>query len=108
MDGLVGNAGWAGAGLLGLVLCWLFFFHLPAKDKQVKELTDALLALSKETAAQLIAAQRESAVLIITITDKHGAALNTVVSHCKEDSNKLVEAFRAELSRAGDKRAQQT
>ncbi len=36
--GLAGNAGWAGAGLLGLVLAWIFFFHLPAKDKQMEKM----------------------------------------------------------------------
>lgn len=87
MEGLAGNAGWAGAGLLGLVLVWLFFFHLPAKDKQVKELTDQLIAMTEKNAA-----------LINSIADKHKAALDVVVTHCKEDSTRLVEAFRAELS----------
>lgn len=39
-DSLSGGAGWVGAGLLGAVLAWLCFFHLPAKDKQLKELID--------------------------------------------------------------------
>jgi len=29
---LSGASGWAGAGILGLVLAWLFFKHLPDKD----------------------------------------------------------------------------
>ena len=33
-------SGWAGAGLLGLVLAWLLFIHLPAKDKQIVEAND--------------------------------------------------------------------
>ncbi len=39
-DPLTGGAGWIGAGLLGAVLSWLLFLHLPAKDKQVKEMFD--------------------------------------------------------------------
>lgn len=31
-------AAWTGAGLLGGVLAWLMFAHLPAKDKQVADL----------------------------------------------------------------------
>lgn len=37
-DAISGPAGWVGAGLLGLVLSWLLFVHLPAKDKQLKEM----------------------------------------------------------------------
>jgi hypothetical protein len=32
-----GASGWASAGLLTGVLGWLLFVHLPAKDKQMKE-----------------------------------------------------------------------
>ena len=42
-----GGAGWVGAGLLGAVLSWLTLVHLPAKDKQVKELID-LHALERD------------------------------------------------------------
>lgn len=35
---ITGGAGWAGAGLLGLVLAWLLLKHLPDKDKQLTEL----------------------------------------------------------------------
>lgn len=34
-DPLSGGAGWVGAGLLGCVLAWLMFWHLPAKDAQI-------------------------------------------------------------------------
>jgi hypothetical protein len=37
-DPISGGAGWLGAGLLGLVLGWLLFVHLPAKDKQLREI----------------------------------------------------------------------
>lgn len=35
-EGLSGAGGWAGAGLLGLVLAWLLLKHLPDKDKQLQ------------------------------------------------------------------------
>lgn len=47
-DILAGTAGWAGAGLLGLVLSWLLLVHLPGKDKQIKELIADHLAVEKE------------------------------------------------------------
>lgn len=37
---LAGSGGWAGAGLLGLVLAWLLLKHLPSKDEQIKGLID--------------------------------------------------------------------
>jgi PAS domain S-box-containing protein len=37
-DQITGGAGWAGAGLLGLVLAWLLLKHLPDKDKQLNDL----------------------------------------------------------------------
>lgn len=40
---LSGSAGWVGTGLLGAVLSWLCFVHLPAKDKQLAEKDKQLL-----------------------------------------------------------------
>jgi hypothetical protein len=40
-DPISGGAGWAGAGLLGLVLCWLLLKHLPDKDRQINNLVEA-------------------------------------------------------------------
>lgn len=42
---IAGGAGWVGAGLLGSVLAWLLFIHIPTKDKQAKE-KDELFAKS--------------------------------------------------------------
>lgn len=33
-------SGWVGTGLLGSVLAWLLWVHLPAKDKQVSDMLD--------------------------------------------------------------------
>ena len=37
-DPISGGAGWVGAGLLGAILFWLLFKHLPAKDAQLENL----------------------------------------------------------------------
>jgi hypothetical protein len=38
---LGGTAGWTTSGLLAMVLYWLAFHYLPAKDKFIKELIEA-------------------------------------------------------------------
>lgn len=48
IDPVSGNSGWAGAGLLGGVLGWLLFIHLPAKDKQITALVSAKDEVVKE------------------------------------------------------------
>lgn len=40
-DPLSGGSGWAGAGLLGLVLGWLLLWHLPKKDEQILTLVES-------------------------------------------------------------------
>ena len=40
-DPLSGGAGWVGTGLLGSVLGWLLFVHLPNKDKQILGLIES-------------------------------------------------------------------
>lgn len=53
---LSGSAGWVGAGMLGLVMSWLLLVHLPAKDKQMKDMVDMLAAHHREARADYIAA----------------------------------------------------
>lgn len=36
-EAIAGSAGWAGAGLLGLMLAWLLLVHLPAQTKQFRD-----------------------------------------------------------------------
>ncbi len=43
-----GAAGWTSFGIAGLVLSWLLLVHLPAKDKQIKDILDNHAALEKE------------------------------------------------------------
>lgn len=61
-DPLSGGAGWVGAGLLGAVLAWLLFIHLPAKDKLITNLMDRYLAAEaaqRAEHAELEKAQRD-------------------------------------------------
>ena len=65
------QAGWVGAGLLGGVLSWLMFIHIPAKDKQLKdmlaekdqrinELMDRILRLIEQRLAAYTAAAAQA------------------------------------------------
>ena len=65
------GSGWAGAGLLGLVLSWLLFIHLPNKDKQILELVkakdiavgEAIKSFREEAAAERASCERSFANL---------------------------------------------
>jgi hypothetical protein len=67
-DPLAGGAGWVGAGLLGLVLGWLLLVHLPAKDKQLKDLLEAKdkqirdLVEAKDRMAERMEAAKDTAI----------------------------------------------
>ena len=55
-------SGWAGAGLLGLVLSWLLLTYLPAKDKQIRDMFADFreeMRLQRESAAALLKAERD-------------------------------------------------
>ena len=55
---LSGGAGWVGAGLLGLVLCWLLLKHLPDKDRQLENFIKSRDA-DKEAARQTFANEQK-------------------------------------------------
>lgn len=85
-DPISGGAGWIGAGLLGLVLSWVFFWHLPAKDKQVKEIIEGCDAHNEKIAqsfrADLNAAREQfgsSLKLVTEQADRHMQTLATAI-----------------------------
>lgn len=96
-----GIAGWAGAGLLGLVLYWLAFHHLPAKDRFLKEVLDAHAA---QTAA-LVRAHTEQSK---ETADAHAAAisadraayqlsLDRVTAHCERELTAITAGLVEQL-----------
>lgn len=78
-DTLGGASGLAGAGLLGGVLAWLLWVHLPALSRQAKEVTDAALqaVLAARTAADAasatsaMAAEKQQSTLAEVIRNKN-------------------------------------
>jgi hypothetical protein len=103
VEGLAGSAGWAGAGLLGLVLFWLLLKHLPEKDKQITELIvrndqrlDSQAALFKSEQA----AERQSNERHLTAEreacEKHFATLsNSTQASFENLSNSTQASFKA-------------
>lgn len=75
IDPISGSAGWIGSGILGGVLGWLLFVHLPAKDKQLVSLIDS----------------RDSAIR--DLTERHIVTLRELVERHDADSKAQTDRF---------------
>lgn len=96
-DPISGGAGWVGAGLLGSVLVWIFFFHLPAKDKQLKDLIDSCDKHTKEITETLTGELKESRLEVREARQKFDSALRYVVEDSGKQITKLATALRQDL-----------
>lgn len=94
---------WVGTGLLGGVLGWLLFVYLPAKDKQLKEMTDNHNASLKDlwdkkstAIRELASASQKSIETVVNSAQKTVDASNT---HCQKELEKIADTFKYELDR---------
>lgn len=106
MTELPGGASWAGwASFLtsGGVLVWLLFWHLPAKDKQLKEIMDG-----KDKMISDLTERYEDKLEKVSDAFKEDStesrkefkgALDLVLKHCENETQGLASVFRAELTR---------
>lgn len=96
-DPLSGGGGWLGAGILGLVLGWLLLIHLPAKDKQIKEMTadkDGQLSAKDKLLREIIDTKDGQIRGLIEAKDNsitkmgeyHKAVVEAVVKNCDEQA----------------------
>lgn len=103
-DPISGGAGWIGAGLLGMVLCWVFFVHLPAKDKQVKELMEKCDTHNAAIADKFVADLKEARAtfgnmltMVATNADKQTQTLATSIvkeiQHARQTGITSQEAY---------------
>lgn len=92
-DVITGGAGWVGTTLLGSVLMWLFFRHLPDKDKQLKEFNDAANQRHRES---IDAKDRQ----INVIVDAHSARIKEII----EAHNGLVDRLVQRVEQADKER----
>jgi hypothetical protein len=113
VDPISGGAGWVGAGLLGLVLAWLLFIHLPAKDKQLAVLIEnkdrqiADLVTSRDMFVRELTHNFRDAMQVASIAaalqdkerrDDYKASLATVVNHCEKETGQISDAIRKDLA----------
>ncbi len=74
------GSGWAGAGLLGLVLSWLLFIHLPRKDAQILELVK-----NKDAAvSEVVKSFREEAALERASCERNISNLASAIEKLRE------------------------
>jgi hypothetical protein len=101
VDVLGGAPAWVGTGLLGGVLGWLLWVHIPSKDKQIAGLIE-----SRDAAVKALAADYRASLLELTNrfieTDKERRAdykesLQVVVSHCEKETVMTNDAIRKDL-----------
>lgn len=96
-DPLAGNSGWVGTGLLGAVLSWLLFVHLPAKDKQIKELTDIharIEADQRTTHTATESTQREAHLKVESAQrDTFEKTMKVMTDHCKEEFDRILNHY---------------
>lgn len=85
-DPISGGAGWVGAGLLGVVLAWLLFVHLPAKDKQLKELLEG-----KDKQIENILTRKWD--MIKELTKDYKDDLKGVNEHWQSQTSLLIDAI---------------
>lgn len=93
-ESLSGGAGWVGAGLLGAVLTWLLFIHLPAKDRLMKELINdkdgqlqAVLE-HKWVAIQGISSDRKDEVKGLAVEFR--MVIVEMAAHCDKEVERMV------------------
>jgi len=90
IDPIAGASGWVGAGLLGLVLGWLLFKHLPEKDRQL----ETIMKLKDEQIFLVIRTHDEQDRTQQAVFQQ---ALQKVVDHCEREMSKSSETVKAGL-----------
>lgn len=102
MDPISGGAGWVGAGLLGAVLAWLMFIHLPAKDKQVTGLIEGRNELSENLQNRYSASIKELQAGMAQISkeqrEDHKQVVQMVMEHCRSETEHIAKSMADSMS----------
>ena len=97
VSAITGGTGWVGASILGGVLAWLMFVHLPAKDKMFKELINDkdkqidVILTSKWEALKQIA--MEHTKVIESLSAKYQLTMDKVIAHCDVEVQRIIGVF---------------
>ena len=85
-DVISGGAGWAGAGLLGLVLGWLLLKRLPDNDKQTKELVDRVMVLIAAKDQAIDAVLKQAATDSNALRQSHQLVIERICKEFRDDT----------------------
>ena len=85
-------SGWSAVGVLVLVLSWLMFRYLPAKDQQSEDAQRRSDDLIREVVDRHTAEQREQ-------RDAFTQALDRLASHCEGELLAITEAHQRQTDR---------
>lgn len=78
LAGLAGKSGWAGAGMLGLVLAWLLLVHVPALFKHLREIVADHKATEERQREVHTLLEREQRA-------EYREALREILAHCRRE-----------------------
>lgn len=87
---LTGASGWTSFGIAGMVLAWLLLVHLPAKDKQIKELIDKHDETEKDQRTAYLAETKE-------MRGASERSIAVLTDNCKQEMQHLVEMLGKKL-----------
>lgn len=96
-DPISGGAGWVGAGLLGSVLAWLLFIHLPRKDKQIDDLTEKFYARHAKKDEQIDKLIQDHLVIEREQRAEYKESLEILVAHQTRAIDGLAAALKEDL-----------
>lgn len=88
IEPLAGGSGWAGVGLLGAILSWLLLVHLPAKDKQIRDLMEVNDLKHREARTEY----RDTLAQILAYGERH---ITSVATQLASELERLREAIEA-------------
>lgn len=108
ISALTGGTGWVGASILGGVLAWLLFMHLPAKDKFMKEIiTDKDKQINAILESKWLAMRQMSdnhTKVVESLSAQYQTTLDKVVEHCDTEVQRVIQIFNREREEDEERR----
>lgn len=98
VDPISGGAGWVGAGLLGLVLAWLFFWYLPAKDKQLAEKDRQLAEMLEGKDRQISGLVETRDKIVQSLAVEYRASMADLATRYANQDKERREDFKVSLA----------
>lgn len=107
VDVISGGAGWAGAGLLGLLLGWLLLKHLPAKDAQLENLMGKhalqIDSLSQQSWQSITAQSERHAKERSDQFQRFEATMDKLMERNSQDMRGLIAEMKTEFGELSEK-----